>query len=95
METEESHFIGGAGETLKTPCAFIFCVSDGYLKYGNLEIFQPVQPTTRIAMLSTLTYPECKMFSFQERNCAPNTCSLTEVCYQPAERHRNKTCIIS
>lgn len=33
------------------------------------------------------------MLSFRERGSVPNTRSLREVCYQPAERNRNKTCI--
>lgn len=91
------HFTGGAGETLKTPHAFIFGVSIWQLfKYGNLEIFQPVQPSGRINMLFTLMYLllECKMFSFQEETVLL-TLALSDASYQPAERHRNKTCIIS
>lgn len=82
--------------TENTICIYFWCLWR-LLKYGNLEIFQPARSSNRIAMLFTLTYllPECKMFSFQETDCAPNTFSLSEVCYQPAERHRNKTCIIS
>ena len=82
--------------TENTICTYFWCLW-WLFKYGNIEVFQPAQPSSRTPMLFTLTHllPECKMFSFRERDCAPNACSLAEVRNQPAKRRRNKTCIIS
>lgn len=81
--------------TENTTCIYFWCIWQLF-KYGNLEIFQPVQLSGRINMLFTLTYLllECKMCSFQEETVLL-TLALSDASYQPAKRHRNKTCIIS